>query len=87
MYSGEEGVIAGEVPYEYYSSMEAAPTTVAVDWRIKYLGLSPRYWWLRSPSVGYSPNTRTVNTTGFVSHTSARNSTGISPLALSSKIE
>ena len=41
--------------------------------------MSPRYWWLRSPNVGYSTNTRTVNTTGNVNNNNANNSNGISP--------
>ncbi|HZK00970.1 MAG TPA: DUF6273 domain-containing protein, partial [Tissierellaceae bacterium] len=79
VYGGGEGVIAGEVPYEYYSSMETAPTTAAVDWRIKYLGLSPRDWWLRSPTVSHSYDPRSVITTGHVSNHVATTSLGISP--------
>ncbi len=79
IYSGEEGVIDGEVPYDYYSSMEGAPTTSAADWRIKYLDLYPRNWWMRSPTVGASANTRFVGATGAVGSSYATSSFGVSP--------
>lgn len=79
VYGGDEGVVTGEFPYEYYAAMASAPTTGGVDWRIKYLSSSPRHWWLRSPNVGYSSGPRHVNATGSVSSSNAGSSSGVSP--------
>jgi hypothetical protein len=52
VYGGTEGETSGEAPYPYYESLASSPTTAALDGRIKYLGASARYWWLRSPDPG-----------------------------------
>lgn len=79
VYGGDEGTVTGENPYEYYAVMSSAPTVDAVDWRIKYLSESPRYWWLRSPRVGYSSSSRIVHTTGNVNYNFAINALGTAP--------
>lgn len=79
IYGTNEGVVTGEKAYDYYSVMNPDVTDAAVDWRIKYLGESPQSWWLRSPNVGYSYNTRIVYPTGSVNHTYAYYARGTAP--------
>lgn len=69
---GTEGVTDGEVVYPYYDGISDAG-------RIKLLNNSPRYWWLRSPAVGYSHHVRIVRPTGAVDSNDARNANGLSP--------
>lgn len=78
-YGGAEGVSTGEKPYEYYSLLAPAATTAEIPGRIKYLSGSTRYWWLRSPNVGYSGNPRNVHTTGSVYGSSAISALGLAP--------
>jgi len=66
VYGGNEGVVTGEKPYDYYASMASSPTTAALDGRIKLLGSSARDWWLRSPATGYAYIVRGVGTDGQV---------------------
>ena len=79
VYGGNEGVTTGEKAYEYYSNMADTPITEAADWRIKYLSVSPRHWWLRSPGVGHSYYVRGVGPSGFVSGNLAFSALGVSP--------
>lgn len=79
VYSTDEGDITGESPYEYYSMMNSEKTNTEVDWRIKYLSESPRFWWLRSPYTGSSPGVRSATTTGLINHYYANNAWGAAP--------
>jgi hypothetical protein len=80
VYGGNEGVVTGEKPYDYYASMASSPTTAALDGRIKLLGSSARTWWLRSPHPGYSHDPRYVNTVGLVSNNIALTALGAAPV-------
>ncbi len=79
VFGGNEGVVAGENPYPWYSTLTANPTTDPLAGRIKYLSGSARNWWLRSPGVGGSYGPRIVNTTGNVSSSNANNASGLAP--------
>jgi hypothetical protein len=80
VYGGTEGVTTGEAPYPYYESLATSPTTAALDGRIKYLGSSARYWWLRSPSLADANYPRYVHAGGQVYNGySALNSLGAAP--------
>lgn len=82
VYGGTEGVTTGESAYAYYSAMTDNPTTDVVAGRIKYLGGSTRFWWLRSPNVSNSNNARNVNTTGNVNNNNAINANGAAPVCV-----
>lgn len=69
---GSEGVTTGESVYEFYDGVTDAE-------RIKLLSGSPRYWWLRSPDVGYTNSTRGVYTSGTLSNSGASHAYGLSP--------
>ena len=69
---GAEGTSTGEAVYPYYNN-------ITDTGRIKLLTGNPRYWWLRSPVVGYSYLTRHVNTSGALSYDSADSASGLSP--------
>ena len=69
---GSEGVTTGESVYEFYDGVTDAE-------RIKLLSGSPRYWWLRSPHVGNTNNTRNVNTSGTLNGIVASYANGLSP--------
>ncbi len=79
VYGGTEGETSGEAPYPYYESLASSPTTAALDGRIKYLGASARSWWLRSPNVGYSANSRSVYTSGALGSPTASLPYGVAP--------
>jgi len=79
VYGGTEGETGGEAPYPYYESLAPSPATGALDGRIKYLGASARYWWLRSPNPGTATTPRGVNTDGTVSSIRASDSFGVAP--------
>jgi hypothetical protein len=79
VYGGNEGVITGEKPYDYYASMASSPTTAALDGRIKLLGSSARTWWLRSPLPGNSDTPRYVHTDGQVNRYHAHYAIGAAP--------
>ena len=79
VYGTNEGVITGEDAYPYYSVLAGAATNDALAGRIKYLAGSARYWWLRSPNVGYSNSPRSVNTTGNVNYIYANIANGLAP--------
>jgi len=79
VYGGDEGVVTGESPYEFYSNLAASPTAGEIDGRIKYLDGSPRYWWLRSPNPGYSYRARIVYTAGNIYSSGALNDHGLAP--------
>ena len=69
---GSEGVTTGESVYEFYDGVTDAE-------RIKLLSGSPRYWWLRSPIVGYTYYTRDVYPSGTLYTNHARDAIGLSP--------
>lgn len=79
IYGGTEGTTTGENPYPYYASLAPNPTADPLVGRIKYLSGSARYWWLRSPSVGYASSPRHVNTSGYVSGYYAISAFGLAP--------
>jgi len=79
VYGGDEGVVTGESPYEFYENLASAPESGDLDGRIKYLSGSPRYWWLRSPNTGNSNNARNVNTPGNINNNNAINDNGLAP--------
>ena len=79
VYGGTEGETSGEAPYPYYESLAPSPTTAVLDGRIKYLGSSARYWWLRSPYTGTANSVRPVTTSGSVTNYLAANSIGAAP--------
>ena len=79
VYGGTEGETSGEAPYPYYESLASSPTTAALDGRIKYLGASARYWWLRSPNTGNAYYPRFVSTNGSVYGDNALSSFGVAP--------
>lgn len=66
---GGEGVTTGESVYDFWSGASNAD-------RIKG---SPSHWWLRSPHVSSTYNTRYVRTSGVLSDTSAHGSYGLAP--------
>jgi hypothetical protein len=78
-YNGGEGTTTGEAPYEYYAAMAAAPTSGELAARIKYLSGAARYWWLRSPGVGYSNSARYVDAAGSLSNIYAYSRYGAAP--------
>ena len=69
---GSGGVTTGESVYEFYDGVTDAE-------RIKLLSGSPRYWWLRSPYVGYTYITRYVHTSGALDGNGASGAFGLSP--------
>jgi hypothetical protein len=69
---GTEGTTTGERVYSYYDGISNAG-------RIKLLNDSPRYWWLRSPSVSASGGVRGVTTSGAVSTNTAGRAYGLAP--------
>ena len=69
---GPEGVTTGESVYEFYDGVSDAN-------RIKLLSGSPRYWWLRSPYVGDTYNTRHVYPSGTLGNYTAFYANGLSP--------
>ena len=79
VYGGDEGTVTGESPYAYYANLAGAPTTDAIAGRIKLLSETTRYWWLRSPRVGYSQSPRGVVTSGAVVSSGARDTYGLAP--------
>ncbi len=79
VYGGTEGETSGEAPYPYYENMAPSLTTDALDGRIKYLGASARYWWLRSPYTVYSQYPRDVHSDGSVGYLTALGSHGVAP--------
>ena len=66
---GTEGVTTGEVVYPFWDGATNAE-------RIKG---SPSYWWLRSPIVGNTYDSRNVSTTGGLNYYYAYNTFGLSP--------
>ena len=79
VYGGAEGETGGEAPYPYYEGLAPSPTTAALDGRIKFLGSSARYWWLRSPYPGNAYGPRFVYTDGSVNLSHALGSYGVAP--------
>jgi hypothetical protein len=79
VFGGNEGVVAGENPYPWYSTLTANPTTDPLAGRIKYLSGSARNWWLRSPYVTNSNTSRIVYATGSVSYNVAITANGLAP--------
>ena len=79
VYGGTEGDAAGEEPYPYYAALASSPTLDPLAGRIKLLGSTPGYWWLRSPNVGYAYHPRHVHTSGQISYNSAYIAHGLSP--------
>lgn len=79
VFGGNEGVVAGENPYPWYSTLTANPTTDPLAGRIKYLSGSARSWWLRSPYVGYSYYPRYVHPAGIVYYYYAYTALGLAP--------
>ena len=79
VYGGDEGIVTGEFPYEYYSTMAASPTNQSVSWRVKYISGSPQIWWLRSPPVDNSSNPRNAGADGYLGHYYAYYLYGVSP--------
>jgi hypothetical protein len=79
VFGGDEGTVTGESPYSYYSAMAGSPTTNAIEGRIKYLGVTARYWWLRSPGVTNSHIPRNVYQTGNVNYSGANYANGLAP--------
>lgn len=79
VFGGNEGVVAGENPYPWYSTLTANPTTDPLAGRIKYLSGSARGWWLRSPLMTTSHDPRSVGTTGYVSSGTAYGALGLAP--------
>lgn len=79
VYAGTEGTTTGEKPYAYYSALAEAPTAAELEGRIKYLGGTARYWWLRSPNLGYSNSARSVSPAGSMSNYNTHASFGVSP--------
>lgn len=69
---GAEGETTGEAVYPFYDGVADAK-------RIKELDGSPRYWWLRSPSVGSSRDVRCVKPDGSLSGSIAHNAYGVAP--------
>lgn len=80
VYAGNESssVIEGE-PYPYFSDYSDLSTPGYGDDsnRIKKLNGNPVRWWLRSPYVGYSHNTRVVYGTGAVYDNGVASSFGV----------
>jgi hypothetical protein len=79
VFGANEGTIAGESAYTWYSALAGAATNNALAGRIKYLSGSVRSWWLRSPHVGLSYSPRHVGTSGYVGSGSAFGAGGLAP--------
>ena len=69
IFGDNEGVVTGEVVYPFWDGSSNAD-------RIKG---SPSYWWLRSPYVSSTHNTRIVHTSGELSYSRALYSYGLAP--------
>ena len=69
---GTEGVTTGEQVYERWNGATNAE-------RIKLLSRSPRYWWLRPPSVSTQYGARSVYTGGTLYNSGSRDSYGLAP--------
>lgn len=69
---GTEGVTTGEVVYPFWDGATDAD-------RIKYQGVTARYWWLRSPLVSLTHTVRTIYPGGNLYYHSAYNGIGVSP--------
>jgi len=69
IFGDDEGVVTGEVVYPFWDGSSNED-------RIKG---SPSLWWLRSPSVSNTLGTRSVNTSGGLSSTSAPTACGLAP--------
>ena len=52
------------------------------DDRIKLLGTSARYWWLRTPYSGYAHGVRYVNTAGSLTNGNANSAIGLVPACI-----
>lgn len=69
---GTEGTTTGEKVYPLYENATNAD-------RIKLLGASTRYWWLRSPHVGNARTVRSVHTSGGLDIGYALDARGLVP--------
>jgi hypothetical protein len=79
VYGPAEGDTTGESPYAYYAALADSPTTGELDGRIKYLGSSASYWWLRSPVLESALSPRIIYTDGRVSNYNPATSAGVAP--------
>ena len=79
IYGTDEGAVTGEKVYPFYSAMAGDATDGALAGRIKLLSNAARYWWLRSPGVGYSHYSRLVSPDGGVSGYYACSADGLAP--------
>jgi hypothetical protein len=69
IFGDDEGDVTGEVVYPFWDGSSNAD-------RIKG---SPSRWWLRSPYVANTINTRNVNSSGWFHNSSASDSYGLAP--------
>ena len=72
MFGDDEGVVTGESVYPFWDGSTNAD-------RIKKEGSTPRYYWLRSPTVGTSGITRGVYTGGSLHDYIANDGIGLAP--------
>ena len=79
VYAGGEGATTGEEVYPFYKAMASSATTDEIEERIKYLGSSARFWWLRSPRTNHASDARRVTTSGSVTSNFAYVSYGVAP--------
>lgn len=80
-YMGNEIAGGDGKAYAYYSNYSdlAAAGTGADTNRIKYLAGAAKYWWLRSPTVGYAYSVRIVHPSGALNLSGAASSYGVAP--------
>ena len=73
MFDSDEGTVTGESQYAFWAGKENAD-------RIKTdLSGTVGFWWLRSPNVSVSHQTRIVGTSGVLTINNAYNSNGLAP--------
>ena len=80
IYGGNNISVAEGIQYDYYSG-------TGNDAKIKYQGVTARYWWLRSAYPGFAHFVRLAYTSGALSNRNAYNAIGLVPgLIIKSKI-
>lgn len=81
VYAGNENNINEGGPYDYFKDFsDSATATAGKDTnRIKYRNRSAKYWWLRSPFIGYADHVHYIYPSGELNSGHANITVGVAP--------